>query len=205
MGYVGVNEAHAWESLKHCAFEIYKACLLHWNLWTGESYYLTSIHQIWVAVWSHVEDKLWNFAVICLNDAPSLTPYRTLTSFLPLTLCGTYSGLWLMVFFSYYYYTGLDHVFPSGYLNHWTSLTVLPDSLFLQFDCGVKVQLGFAAEFSNVMVIYTRILEKPADIVSCSAQLSSFPLVCSLLSWCDKLRFNDLISTQWRMSCQSAM
>lgn len=32
VGYVGVNEAHAWESFKHCAFEIYKACLLHWNL-----------------------------------------------------------------------------------------------------------------------------------------------------------------------------
>lgn len=55
--------------------------------------------------------------------------------------------------------------------------TVLPESRCIQFDCGVKVQLGFAAEFSNVMVIYTRILEKPKEIVSCSAQLTDFPVV----------------------------
>lgn len=54
---------------------------------------------------------------------------------------------------------------------------VLPKSHCLQFDCGVTVQLGFAAEFSNVMVIYTRILEKPKEIVSCSAQLTDFPEV----------------------------
>lgn len=60
--------------------------------------------------------------------------------------------------------------------------TVLPESRCLQFDCGVKVQLGFAAEFSNVMVIYTRILKKPNEIVSCSAQLTDFPVVCYLLS-----------------------
>ncbi|XP_054458494.1 MALT paracaspase 2 isoform X2 [Anoplopoma fimbria] len=57
----------------------------------------------------------------------------------------------------------------------WAVAHVLPKSLCLQFDCGVKVQLGFAAEFSNVMVIYTRILEKPKEIVSCSAQLTDFP------------------------------
>lgn len=59
--------------------------------------------------------------------------------------------------------------------------TVLPESRYLQFDCGVKVQLGFAAEFSNVMVIYTRILDKPDEIVSCSAQLTDFPEVCDTL------------------------
>lgn len=58
----------------------------------------------------------------------------------------------------------------------WTVAHVLPQSQTLQFDCGVVVQLAFAAEFSNVMVIYTRILEKPADIVSCSAQLTDFPV-----------------------------
>ncbi|XP_039666918.1 MALT paracaspase 2 isoform X2 [Perca fluviatilis] len=57
----------------------------------------------------------------------------------------------------------------------WTVAHVLPKSHCLQFDCGVKVQLGFAAEFSNVMVIYTRILEKPKEIVSCCAQLIDFP------------------------------
>uniref|UniRef100_A0A671VNH0 MALT paracaspase 2 n=1 Tax=Sparus aurata TaxID=8175 RepID=A0A671VNH0_SPAAU len=57
----------------------------------------------------------------------------------------------------------------------WAVAHVLPQSLCLQFECGVKVQLGFAAEFSNVMVIYTRILEKPKEIVSCCAQLTDFP------------------------------
>lgn len=51
---------------------------------------------------------------------------------------------------------------------------VIPESRCLQFECGVKVQLGFAAEFSNIMIIYTRILETPKDIESCSAQLSNF-------------------------------
>ncbi|XP_020780470.2 MALT paracaspase 2 isoform X2 [Boleophthalmus pectinirostris] len=58
----------------------------------------------------------------------------------------------------------------------WTVAHVLPPSQTLQFDCGVIVQLGFAAEFSNVMVIYTRILEKPENIVFCSAQLTDFPV-----------------------------
>uniref|UniRef100_A0A672IJH8 MALT paracaspase 2 n=2 Tax=Salarias fasciatus TaxID=181472 RepID=A0A672IJH8_SALFA len=57
----------------------------------------------------------------------------------------------------------------------WAVAHVLPPSHSLQFDCGVRVQLGFAAEFSNVMVIYTRILEKPNEITSCSAQLTDFP------------------------------
>ncbi|KAM4738870.1 MALT paracaspase 2 isoform 2-T2 [Anableps anableps] len=57
----------------------------------------------------------------------------------------------------------------------WAVAHVLPESRCLNFDCGVKVQLGFAAEFSNIMVIYTRILEKPAEIDSCSAQLTDFP------------------------------
>ncbi len=61
-----------------------------------------------------------------------------------------------------------------------SSFIVLPKSHYMQFDCGVKVQLGFAAEFSNIMVIYTRILEKPKEIVSCCAQLTDFPEVCRL-------------------------
>ncbi|XP_071389612.1 MALT paracaspase 2 [Centroberyx affinis] len=56
----------------------------------------------------------------------------------------------------------------------WTIAHVLPKSRNMQFDCGVKVQLGFAAEFSNIMIIYTRILEKPKEVVSCSAQLTDF-------------------------------
>uniref|UniRef100_UPI0037E7C9BE MALT paracaspase 2 n=1 Tax=Semicossyphus pulcher TaxID=241346 RepID=UPI0037E7C9BE len=57
----------------------------------------------------------------------------------------------------------------------WAVAHDLPKSCCLQFECGVKVQLGFAAEFSNIMVIYTRILEQPKEIISCSAQLTDFP------------------------------
>ncbi|XP_019752848.1 MALT paracaspase 2 [Hippocampus comes] len=57
----------------------------------------------------------------------------------------------------------------------WAVAHVLPKSHFIHFECGVKVQLGFAAEFSNIMVIYTRILDKPKEIASCSAQLTDFP------------------------------
>ncbi|KAJ8277376.1 hypothetical protein GJAV_G00074500 [Gymnothorax javanicus] len=56
----------------------------------------------------------------------------------------------------------------------WAIAHVLPESRFLLFDCGVKVQLGFAAEFSNIMIIYTRIVDQPQDIISCTAQLSDF-------------------------------
>ncbi|KAG9350691.1 hypothetical protein JZ751_024580 [Albula glossodonta] len=56
----------------------------------------------------------------------------------------------------------------------WAIAHVLPESRYLHFDCGVKVQLGFAAEFSNIMIIYTRIMDQPKDIISCTAQLSDF-------------------------------
>ncbi|MGH0114567.1 UNVERIFIED_CONTAM: hypothetical protein FKN15_020860 [Acipenser sinensis] len=52
---------------------------------------------------------------------------------------------------------------------------VLPECRHLCFDCGVRVQLGFAAEFSNIMIIYTRILEKPSEIVHCVTRLIDFP------------------------------
>ncbi|RXM94967.1 Mucosa-associated lymphoid tissue lymphoma translocation protein 1 [Acipenser ruthenus] len=52
---------------------------------------------------------------------------------------------------------------------------VLPECRHLCFDCGVRVQLGFAAEFSNIMIIYTRILEKPSEIIHCETRLIDFP------------------------------
>ncbi|KAG2465872.1 MALT1 protein, partial [Polypterus senegalus] len=50
----------------------------------------------------------------------------------------------------------------------------LPESMCLDFDCGVKIKLGFAAEFSNVMVIYTSIVKKPIDMTSCQAYVTNF-------------------------------
>lgn len=49
--------------------------------------------------------------------------------------------------------------------------------MYLDFKCGVQIQLGFAAEFSNVMIIYTRIVKKPPEILVCKAYVTDFPLV----------------------------
>ncbi|XP_044287479.1 mucosa-associated lymphoid tissue lymphoma translocation protein 1 isoform X1 [Varanus komodoensis] len=58
----------------------------------------------------------------------------------------------------------------------WAKAHELPESMYLQFKCGVQIQLGFAAEFSNVMIIYTRIIKKPQEITVCNAYVTDFPL-----------------------------
>ncbi|NXH83868.1 MALT1 protein, partial [Edolisoma coerulescens] len=58
----------------------------------------------------------------------------------------------------------------------WAKAHELPESMSLQFQCGVQIQLGFAAEFSNVMIIYTRIVKKPPEIAACTAHITDFPL-----------------------------
>ncbi|NXT58516.1 MALT1 protein, partial [Pluvianellus socialis] len=57
----------------------------------------------------------------------------------------------------------------------WAKAHVLPESRHLRFDCGVTVQLGFAAEFSNIMIIYTRVVATPRDIAKCEAKLTDIP------------------------------
>ncbi|NWR81338.1 MALT1 protein, partial [Centropus unirufus] len=57
----------------------------------------------------------------------------------------------------------------------WAKAHVLPESRHLHFDCGVTVQLGFAAEFSNIMIIYTRVVAIPEDIAICEARLTDIP------------------------------
>ncbi|XP_066840081.1 mucosa-associated lymphoid tissue lymphoma translocation protein 1-like isoform X6 [Anser cygnoides] len=57
----------------------------------------------------------------------------------------------------------------------WAKAHVLPESRHLHFSCGVTVQLGFAAEFSNIMIIYTRILAAPRDVTECVAKLTDIP------------------------------
>ncbi|NXE97616.1 MALT1 protein, partial [Menura novaehollandiae] len=57
----------------------------------------------------------------------------------------------------------------------WAKAHVLPESRHLRFDCGVTVQLGFAAEFSNIMIIYTRVVSAPEDITKCEARLTDIP------------------------------
>ncbi|XP_041495185.1 mucosa-associated lymphoid tissue lymphoma translocation protein 1 isoform X2 [Microtus oregoni] len=58
----------------------------------------------------------------------------------------------------------------------WAKAHELPESMCLKFQCGVHIQLGFAAEFSNVMIIYTSIIHKPPEIIMCDAYVTDFPL-----------------------------
>ena len=57
----------------------------------------------------------------------------------------------------------------------------------LNFDCGAQIKLGFAAEFSNVLVIYTHIVKKPEDMSFCQAHVTDFSQV-SVLSWTQVLK-----------------
>ncbi|XP_031801769.1 mucosa-associated lymphoid tissue lymphoma translocation protein 1 isoform X1 [Sarcophilus harrisii] len=57
----------------------------------------------------------------------------------------------------------------------WAKAHELPESMCLDFKSGVQIQLGFAAEFSNVMIIYTRIVYKPPEITMCEAYVTDFP------------------------------
>ncbi|KAM6231651.1 LOW QUALITY PROTEIN: mucosa-associated lymphoid tissue lymphoma translocation protein 1-like [Spheniscus humboldti] len=74
-----------------------------------------------------------------------------------------------------------DPICPSGQDEssarnlQWAKAHVLPESRHLRFDCGITVQLGFAAEFSNIMIIYTRVVATPEDIAKCEAKLTDIP------------------------------
>lgn len=65
----------------------------------------------------------------------------------------------------------------------------------LKFQCGVKIQLGFAAEFSNVMIIYTSIVHKPPDIIMCDAYVTDFPLEHLVFTVCLSYQYSGLEDT----------
>lgn len=58
--------------------------------------------------------------------------------------------------------------------QHWAKAHELPESMSLDFDCGAQIKLGFAAEFSNVLVIYSHIITKPEDMSFCQAHVTDF-------------------------------
>ncbi|KAM9743596.1 mucosa-associated lymphoid tissue lymphoma translocation protein 1 isoform 1-T1 [Menidia menidia] len=58
--------------------------------------------------------------------------------------------------------------------RQWAKAHELPESMCLNFDCGAQIKLGFAAEFSNVLVIYTHIIKKPEDMSFCQAHVTDF-------------------------------
>lgn len=59
----------------------------------------------------------------------------------------------------------------------------------LDFDSGAQIKLGFAAEFSNVLVIYTHIVKKPEDMSFCQAHVTDFSQVrksCDINDGCEE-------------------
>ncbi|XP_026067964.1 mucosa-associated lymphoid tissue lymphoma translocation protein 1-like isoform X2 [Carassius auratus] len=58
----------------------------------------------------------------------------------------------------------------------WAKANELPQSKILDFECGVQIKMDFAAEFSNVLVIYTSIVKKPEEMLSCQAHITNLPL-----------------------------
>ncbi|XP_061673306.1 mucosa-associated lymphoid tissue lymphoma translocation protein 1 isoform X2 [Syngnathoides biaculeatus] len=59
--------------------------------------------------------------------------------------------------------------------QQWAKAHELPDCMYLDFECGTQIKLGFAAEFSNVLVMYTHIVRKPLDFLRCEAHVTDFP------------------------------
>uniref|UniRef100_A0A3P9H7X6 MALT paracaspase 1 n=1 Tax=Oryzias latipes TaxID=8090 RepID=A0A3P9H7X6_ORYLA len=70
--------------------------------------------------------------------------------------------------------SGDGHDLAHVHSRQWAKAHELPESMCLSFDCGVQIKLGFAAEFSNVLVIYTHIVKKPADMTFCQAHVTDF-------------------------------
>ncbi|XP_057181053.1 mucosa-associated lymphoid tissue lymphoma translocation protein 1 isoform X2 [Triplophysa rosa] len=76
-----------------------------------------------------------------------------------------------------------DSICPGEYSHpgqahdlHWIKAHELPESKVLDYDCGVQIKMDFAAEFSNVLVIYTSIVNKPEEMLSCQAHITNLPL-----------------------------
>ncbi|XP_051893764.1 mucosa-associated lymphoid tissue lymphoma translocation protein 1-like [Pristis pectinata] len=74
-----------------------------------------------------------------------------------------------------------DKINPPDYYDEfsarnlqWAKANVLPESKYVQFECGALIRLGFAAEFSNIMIIYASIVQTPQHIIKCEARLTDF-------------------------------
>lgn len=66
-------------------------------------------------------------------------------------------------------------------IKRFSFFSELPESMSLNFDCGAQIKLGFAAEFSNVLVIYTHIVKKPENMSFCQAHVTDFSQVSKML------------------------
>ncbi|XP_077418561.1 mucosa-associated lymphoid tissue lymphoma translocation protein 1 isoform X2 [Vanacampus margaritifer] len=72
-----------------------------------------------------------------------------------------------------------DPVLPGAadlpHSQQWAKAHELPDGMYVDFECGAQIKLGFAAEFSNVLVVYTHIVRKPSELSLCEAHVTDFP------------------------------
>ncbi|XP_069733977.1 mucosa-associated lymphoid tissue lymphoma translocation protein 1-like isoform X2 [Phaenicophaeus curvirostris] len=100
---------------------------------------------------------------------------------------------------------GLDE--SSARNLQWAKAHVLPESRHLHFDCGATVQLGFAAEFSNIMIIYTRVVAIPEDIITCDARVTDIPEELDVdLKYTNKESPEEVgspLAPTWSLSCPS--
>lgn len=68
----------------------------------------------------------------------------------------------------------------------------------LDFECGVDLKLGFAAEFSNVLIIYTNIVKKPEEMSSCQAHLINLSVSIWMMSQdIPSKKNNSFLSLLW--------
>ncbi|NXS99418.1 MALT1 protein, partial [Jacana jacana] len=90
----------------------------------------------------------------------------------------------------------------------WAKAHVLPESRHLRFDCGITVQLGFAAEFSNIMIIYTRVVATPGDITECEAKLTDIPEELDVDLKCTNKQSPEEVgsplASAWSLGCPSS-
>ncbi|XP_054252264.1 LOW QUALITY PROTEIN: mucosa-associated lymphoid tissue lymphoma translocation protein 1-like [Indicator indicator] len=89
----------------------------------------------------------------------------------------------------------------------WAKAHVLPQSRHLRFECGVCVQLGFAAEFSNILIIYTRVVAIPRDIARCEARLTDMPQELDVDLKCTNKESAEEVGSPlaptWSLGCSS--
>ncbi|NXU54779.1 MALT1 protein, partial [Turnix velox] len=90
----------------------------------------------------------------------------------------------------------------------WAKAHVLPESRHLRFECGVTVQLGFAAEFSNIMIIYTRVVAAPGDISQCEAKIIDIPEELNVDLKCTNKESPEEVGSplapSWSLGCSSS-
>ncbi|XP_028678703.2 mucosa-associated lymphoid tissue lymphoma translocation protein 1 homolog [Erpetoichthys calabaricus] len=64
----------------------------------------------------------------------------------------------------------------------WKNANDVPPKKEVKFVCGVEVELGFSALFSNVLIVFATIKKAAADTLDCSISLQSIPVLEDVFS-----------------------